>query len=252
MRYFILWLVLPFMVFPYMVILYWVALAWFFSPWILSHCYCQVDKIFTLISDYSSKLMILKCLISIQTKQLLVAIEVHKLQSLILLVTRRIVLLVQCILPKVPIFQQNPWITWIIKLLKTKSPQNLILASSVNFVIKSFQDFTLYDNIKTPNMDFLSRQQWLILTISTTKWKIRISETSCVHVNISSEILSLKTRYKVFNYAVGNLNEAIMNEKLDVSFINLKLAAKVNLTFWSFKKIYRRWRFQILLRTPKQ
>ena len=37
-RYFPLWLVLPFMVFPVLVILYWVTLAKDFSPIILMHC----------------------------------------------------------------------------------------------------------------------------------------------------------------------------------------------------------------------
>ena len=44
-------------------------------------------------------------------------------------------------------------------------PQNLLLPANLNFDTKSFQEFTLYDNIQTPNLNFLSRQQMLILTI---------------------------------------------------------------------------------------
>ena len=40
-----------------------------------------------------------------------------------------------------------------------------------------------------------------------------------------------RARHKVFNYAVENLNESIVNEKLDHFFNNLKCAAKVNLPF---------------------
>ena len=42
---------------------------------------------------------------------------------------------------------------------KKHSSPNLSLLSSVKFVIRFFQDFTLYVNIKTPNMAFLSTQQ---------------------------------------------------------------------------------------------
>ena len=46
-----------------------------------------------------------------------------------------------------------------IKLPRSIVIKNVTLLSSVNFVTKIFQAFTLYDNIKTLNMDFLSRQQ---------------------------------------------------------------------------------------------
>ena len=40
---------------------------------------------------------------------------------------------------------------WIFILLRSTAPQNLMPPSSVNFGIKSFQDFTLYVNIETLN-----------------------------------------------------------------------------------------------------
>ena len=41
---------------------------------------------------------------------------------------------------------------------KKHRAQNLMSPSSVNFVIKSFLDFTLYVNIETPNMEWKSDQ----------------------------------------------------------------------------------------------
>ena len=52
---------------------------------------------------------------------------------------------------------------------------------------------------------------------------------SCQHFLVDSELE--RARHKVFNYAVGTLNETIVNEKLDQFSNNLKCAAKVNLAF---------------------
>ena len=52
---------------------------------------------------------------------------------------------------------------------------------------------------------------------------------SCQHFLVDSELE--RTRHKVFNHAVENLNETIVNEKLDHFFNNLICAAKVNLAF---------------------
>ena len=62
-------------------------------------------------------------------------------------------------------------------LAKKHAPQNVLLPSKVIFVIKSFQDLLLHDNVKTSNMVFLSRRQMLNLTISSTKFLV---------INISS------------------------------------------------------------------
>ena len=118
-----------------------------FSPIFLLRCYRQVASIFTFISDHFVKLLLLKCLRSIKTRKLHVRIVVPKLQKLILPVTRRDVQLEHCIVPNVPISPQNPEVIQITILLRSIAPQNLMLPSSVNFVIKSFQDFTFYVNI---------------------------------------------------------------------------------------------------------
>ena len=52
---------------------------------------------------------------------------------------------------------------------------------------------------------------------------------SCQLFLLDSELE--RVRHKIINYAVETLNEAIVNEKLDHFFNNLKCAAKVNLAF---------------------
>ena len=175
---------------------------------------------------------------------------VPKLQSLILFVTRRDVQLEHCILPSVPISPQKPEKSWNILLLKTTAPQNPLILSNVNIVIKSFRDFTLYVNIKTSNMLFLSRQQLLMRTVSSTNFMRQILKKSCAHVNnflIDTELEH--ARQKVFNCATENLIAKTVDKKLDHFFNNLKCAAKVNLAL-GFS--LRRWKVQIFLLTRKQ
>ena len=102
---------------------------------------------------------LLKCLLHIDTRKLDVRIVVPKLQSLILRVTRIVVLLVHCIVPNVPISSQNHKLIWITILLGGTVPQNLMSPSSVNFVIKSFQDFTHYVSIQTLNTECRSDRE---------------------------------------------------------------------------------------------
>ena len=71
------------------------------------------------------------------------------------------------------------------------APRNLISLSSVNFVIKSFQVFTLYVNIETLNMECRSDQEQEMWTWNT-QWEMLRStvwEKSCVPVNISRWML---------------------------------------------------------------
>ena len=84
---------------------------------------------------------------------------VPKLQETILYVTRKDVQLEHCSVLIVPISPQNPKVIWIIILLRSIAPQNLMSPSSVNFLIKSFQDFTLYVNIETLNTERKSDQE---------------------------------------------------------------------------------------------
>ena len=108
-----------------------------------------------------------------------------------------------------------------------------MLPSSVNFVIESFQDFTLYDNIKTPNRAFPSRQQMLIRTIVDDK-NLKEELRSCQNFLVDSELERM--RHKVFKYEVENLNETVINEKLDPFLESLKCSTKVNINFGFFFK----------------
>ena len=59
--------------------------------------------------------------------------------------------------------------------------------------------------------------------------KLREELRSCQHFLVDSE--HERARHKVFNYTTENLNETIVNEKLDHFFNNLKCAANVSLAF---------------------
>ena len=165
MRYFVLWLFLRLLVVLsfYEIFRMWEKnakkLVTNFSPIFHLHYYRQVASIFTFISDYFVKLLLLKCLRSIETRKLHVRFVVPKLQSLILPVTRRVVLLVHCIARNVPISQPKPKMISINKLLRSTAPQNLISPSRLNFAFKKFQDLTLYVNIETLNTECRSIQE---------------------------------------------------------------------------------------------
>ena len=164
--------------------IYWVF-ATYFSPLFSMHYYSHVATIFAFVSDYSVKLLSPICLPSVATKKLIVKFLAPKLQKIILFVTRKDVQLDYWFVSSVPISPKHPKTIRIIKRLRNTEPQNVVLLSSVNFDTNSFQEFTFYVNIRTPNMVFLWKQQMWILTISSSKMMIRILERSCVNVNIS-------------------------------------------------------------------
>ena len=126
------------------------TLAIKFSLIFLLHCYNQVAKFVTKIFNFFCSLQ--KSLRSIETRKLHVKIVVFKLQNSIFRVTRRVVLLVHCVVANVPISSQNHKMLWIIILPRSTAPQNLILISSVNFVMQNFLALMLYVNTKTPKM----------------------------------------------------------------------------------------------------
>ena len=161
-------------------------------------------------------------------------IVVPKLPSLILRVTRRDVLLVHCIVPKVPSSPQNPKVIRIIILVRSTSPHNLRSPSGVNVVNNGFQDFTLYVNIKTLNTECSSDQEKGIWMWNTSGEKVenhRLREElrSCQRFLVDSELE--KARETVFNYAIENLNAENVDGKLNRFFNILKCAAKLNPAF---------------------
>ena len=135
-----LWLLLPLLELFVYAKNYWVTKTTHFLPLGLLHCYSQIASIFTFYSDSSVKLLLLnlRSLRSIATKKLLAKVVVPKPQSLILLVTRRYVLLVHFTVYIVPISPLFPRMTWIFILLKSTSPKKLSLLPSVNIVSESF------------------------------------------------------------------------------------------------------------------
>ena len=101
------------------------------------------------------KILLLKLLRAIETKKLLVKIVVPKQKSLILLVIS-VFLLILCIVTSVPSSPQKLKTIWIIIVRRNIAPQKLTLPSSAKFVSTSLQAFTLYANIESVNMVFLS------------------------------------------------------------------------------------------------
>ena len=181
---------------------------------------------------FCQTLFSLKCLHSIETEKLLIKIVVPKLQSLTLLVTKRVVLLAHCILLNVPNSPQNHKMISVTILLGRTAPQNLMSSSSVNFVIKSFQDFTLYVSIETLNTECKSTTRDVNvehMVGDIEDHRLREELRSCQHFLVDSELE--RARHKVFNYAVETLNETIVNEELDQFFINLNCVPKMNLAF---------------------
>ena len=160
----LLWLLILFMEFSVYGTKYVKILATNFSPLFHLRSYRQVASIFTFISDYFVKILLLKCFRCSEKKKLLVKLVVPKLQEQELYVTRRDALLVHCYVPNVPVSAQNPKTIWITILLRSTAPQNLISPSSVNFAFKSFLDFTLYVNIETFNKEGRSdheQEMWM-------------------------------------------------------------------------------------------
>ena len=70
--------------------------------------------------------------------------------------------------------------------------------------------------------------------------RLREELRSFQHFLVDSELA--RARHRVINYAVGNVSETIVNEKLGHLFNNVKCAAKVNLGFgFILKNIEDRW-----------
>ena len=108
-----------------------------------------------------------------------------------------------------------------------------MLLPSVNLVIKSFLDFTLCVNIETINTEGRSDQEQLMwmwnIVGDVEDHRLREELRSCQHFLVDSELE--RTRHKVFNYAIENLNAETVDKKLDLFFKNVKCAANVNLAF---------------------
>ena len=214
-----------------------VILATNFLPIFHLHCYSQVDSIFTFIAVYSVKLLILKCLRSIETENLLVTIVVPKRQSLVLLATKESYsagILFSIQYPNFSTKSRNDMSYHIPK-------KNIAPKPDATFKCKlCAQGFAgIYDTrqhkdtqhgfpIKWANVDndnIINEMSGLNL-----KGELRSGR----HFLLDSELE--RARNNVFKHAVENLNETIVSEKLDWFFNILKCAAKKDLAFELFFK----------------
>ena len=226
-----------------------------FSPLFHLHCYRQVASIFTSISDYFVKLLLLKCFRSIETRKLHVRIVVPKLQSLILRITRRDVQLEHCIVPNVLISPQNPQSDLNYHNAKKHSAPKLDVTFKCKLCYQEFPGFyALRQHRNTQHgMQIGSGTRDVDLEHivgDVEDHRLREELRSCQHFLVDSELET--ARHKVFNYAVETLNETAVNEKLDHFFNNLKKGSKSEHGFWFHFEKHRRWKVQIFLRARKQ
>ena len=183
---------------------FWVTLATCSLQLFLLHWYSHVASVFTFISDYFWEIPILKCLCATRTTKLRAKFVFTKVHEPTLPVIRKEVQLGYYFVTKLHNFPQKREKISVFVLLKSSTPQNFSLLSSVKFVIKNFQDFRLYDSLETLFNVFPSKQQTFSLTILPTMLMIQILKRSCVLFNISPKILNLKGR---------NTKYSIMQEK---------------------------------------
>ena len=218
-----------------------------FSPLFHLHCYRQVASIFTFISDYFVKLLLLKCLRSIETRKLNLRIVVPKLQNLILPVKRRDARLVHCIVLTVPISPQNPKNDLNYHTAKKHSAPKPDVTFKCKLCFQEFPGFyALREHRNTQHAMQIGSGTRDVdvehIVGDVEDHRLREELRSCQHFLVDSELE--RARHKVLNYAVETLNETIVNEKLDHFFDNLKCAAKVNLAFGFILKNIEDGRFR--------
>ena len=143
----------------------------------------------------------------------------------------RVVLLVHCFVPSVPISPPNPKNIWLTILLRSTK-------FDVTFQSKlSHQEFpgsyALRQHRNTQHgMQIGSGTRDVDvghIVGDLEDYSLGEGLRSCQHSLVDSKLE--RARHKVFNYAVETLNKRIVKEKLDHFFIYLKCAAKVNLAF---------------------
>ena len=204
---------------------------------IFRHYFSCITKIKLLqllryFSDYSVKLRLLKCLRSIETQKLHVKIVVFKLQSINLLVTRRVVLLVHCLVRSVPIFST----LFLDDLNYHIEKQHSAAARSNTYKCKlSYVEFPGFFALRQHKNTQHGKQKVFGASHFDAEdilgdvgdQSLREELQSCRHFLIDSEIQ--KGRHSVFNFAVNNLTAQVIEEKLDRVLDRLKCVAKLNL-----------------------
>ena len=161
-------------------------------------------------------------------------IVVPKLQSLTLRVTRRVVLLVHCIVPTVPISPQNLQSVLNSHIAKKHSAPKPDVTFKGNVCYQEFPVFyALRQHRNTQHgLQIGSGTRDVVvehIVGDVEDHRLREELRFCQQFSVDSELE--RSIHKVFNYSVETLNETIVSEKIDHFFNNLKCAAKVNLAF---------------------
>ena len=161
-------------------------------------------------------------------------IVVTKLQETILYGTRRVVLLVHCIVPNAPISSQKPQNDLNYHIAKKHSAPKPDITFKCKLCFQEFPGFYALRQHRNTQHGMQIRSGTRNVDVAHIVGDVedhRLGEElrTCQHFLVDSELE--RTRHKVINYAVEKLNETIVNEKLDHFFNNLKCAAKVNLAF---------------------
>ena len=151
-----------------------------------------------------------------------------------LAVLRRVVLLVHCIAPNVPISPQNLKMIWTTILLRSTVPPKLDVIFKCKLCFQEFPRFYAVRQHRNTQHGMQigsgTRDVNLERIVGDVEdHNLREGLRSCQHFLVGPELE--RARHKVFIYAVETLNEAIVNIKLDLFLNNLKCAAKVNLAF---------------------
>ena len=168
------------------------------------HCYRQVASIFTFILDYFVKLLLLKCLRSIERRELHVRIVVPKLQNLFLPVTRRDVQLEYSIVPNVPNFSTKSRNDLNYHIAKKHSAPKLDVTFKCKLTYQEFPGFyALPQHRNTQHgMQIGSGTRDVDvehLVGDVEDQRLRQELRSCQHFLVDSELE--RARHKVLNYA---------------------------------------------------
>ena len=166
-------------------------------------------------------------------------IVVPKLQSSILRVTRRDILLVQCIVPNNPVSPQKPQNDMIYHIAKEHSAPKPDVTFKCKLCYQEFPGFYALRQHRNTQHDMQigskTRDVYVEHMVGDVEdHRLREKLRSCQHFLVDSELE--RARHKVFNYAVKTFNETIVNEQFDLFFTKLKCGAKVNLASVSFLK----------------
>ena len=166
----------------------------------------------------------------IQEKNIQVKIVVLKLSETILYGRRRVVLLVHCFVPNVPISPQD----LIYHFAKKQSTPTLDVTFNWKLCYQEFPGFYALRQHRNTQHGMQIGSETRSVDVEhkvgdVEDDRLREQLRSCHSFWADSEIES--AIHKVFNYAVESFKKTIVNEKHDHFFNNLNFAAKVNMAF---------------------